>query len=39
MRDPNTYTPDGVVDVDPDQSDDYDSTEDSTDQGDDSESE
>ena len=39
MRDPNTYTPDWVVDTDPEQADDYDSTGDSTDQGDDSESE
>jgi hypothetical protein len=38
MADPNTYTPDWRVDVDPDQGDDYDSTDDSTDdddQGDD----
>jgi len=37
MSDPNTYNPDWRVDVDPDQGDDYDSTDDSTDtdQGDD----
>jgi hypothetical protein len=30
MRDPNTYTPDWVVDTDPEQADDYDSTDDSS---------
>ena len=46
MCDPNTYTPDWVVDTDPEQGDDYDSTDtadsdqdNDDDQGDDSESE
>jgi hypothetical protein len=39
MSDPNTYTPDWRVDVEPEQADDYDSTNDDTDDSDSDDSE